>query len=197
MARKPPTRSPELAPGDLALIQAFVATRTLRPGPDELSTPGALSDWFATRGVLPQGTELGEADLRRALAVRAGFRALIETHNLGKLDVQAIENMDEAVRGARSQVRIERSGVPRVALGARNFDEALGTLTGLFLTAQREGLWVRLKDCLNGSCRAVFYDSSKNKTRKYCSKLCGDVVRARAFRKRPKNRRGKGRGGVW
>lgn len=46
----------------------------------------------------------------------------------------------------------------------------------------------RLKKCANPNCSHLFYDSSKNNTRSWCSmKSCGNLMKARAFYERKKN----------
>jgi predicted RNA-binding Zn ribbon-like protein len=43
----------------------------------------------------------------------------------------------------------------------------------------------RLKKCLNPNCSHLFYDTSKNKTRNWCSmQSCGNIMKARSFHKR-------------
>lgn len=43
----------------------------------------------------------------------------------------------------------------------------------------------RLKKCLNPNCSHLFYDSSKNNARNWCSmQSCGNIMKARSFYKR-------------
>lgn len=41
----------------------------------------------------------------------------------------------------------------------------------------------RLKLCGNPDCRWVFYDESKNRTRRWCADSCGNLIKVRRFRK--------------
>jgi predicted RNA-binding Zn ribbon-like protein len=46
----------------------------------------------------------------------------------------------------------------------------------------------RIKICDNCDCGWVFYDESKNKSRRWCdSKVCGNIMKVREFRARHKN----------
>ena len=76
-SRQPGGRRP--APGALEPVQAFINTHydlERDHGAELLSTPGALGDWLARRGLLTDPTRLGDLDLRRALNARASLREL-------------------------------------------------------------------------------------------------------------------------
>jgi predicted RNA-binding Zn ribbon-like protein len=45
--------------------------------------------------------------------------------------------------------------------------------------------WNRLKACRLDNCQWAFYDTSKNRSRTWCSmKVCGNRAKARAYRER-------------
>ena len=74
----PGNTSPEkTAPGPLELVQRFVNSADLESGEDELTSPGALRDWFAQRGLMGRHERVSAADLERAIDVREGVRALL------------------------------------------------------------------------------------------------------------------------
>lgn len=51
--------------------------------------------------------------------------------------------------------------------------------------AQASGEWVRLKACANPDCQWIYYDSSRNRSGRWCSmNECGEVMKARAYRRR-------------
>ncbi|WP_456787862.1 CGNR zinc finger domain-containing protein [Cellulomonas sp. P5_C5] len=51
--------------------------------------------------------------------------------------------------------------------------------------AHAAGEWPRLKACANPDCQWVYYDSSRNRSGRWCSmNECGDVMKARAYRRR-------------
>jgi len=61
-------------------------------------------------------------------------------------------------------------------------------VTGLLADVHRAhaaGEWTRLKACANPDCQWVYYDSSRNRSGRWCSmNECGDVMKARAYRQR-------------
>ena len=59
----------------------------------------------------------------------------------------------------------------------------------LLKRAIADGSWHRLKACPNEECTWVFYDASKNRSAKWCAMArCGDRMKARAYRRRRRDR---------
>nr|WP_230322832.1 CGNR zinc finger domain-containing protein [Cellulomonas hominis] len=51
--------------------------------------------------------------------------------------------------------------------------------------AVASGEWARLKACANPDCQWVYHDGSRNRSGRWCSMdECGDVMKARAYRRR-------------
>lgn len=44
----------------------------------------------------------------------------------------------------------------------------------------------RIKVCQNEDCRWVFYDESKNRNRRWCHNVCGNLMKVRRFREKQK-----------
>ncbi|WP_372700046.1 CGNR zinc finger domain-containing protein [Arthrobacter sp. JSM 101049] len=64
-------------------------------------------------------------------------------------------------------------------------DAAVAGLLARFAEAQNVGEWSRLKACGNPDCQWVFYDTSRNRSGRWCSmQECGGVMKARAYRRR-------------
>ena len=57
-------------------------------------------------------------------------------------------------------------------------------LAAIALDAMLAGTWVRVKTCADPGCRALYYDGSKNGSRRWCSMArCGSRAKMRAFRR--------------
>ena len=68
---------------------------------------------------------------------------------------------------------------------AGGVDGALGRLLAIVQGAIAEGTWGRLKVCRQHTCQWAFYDHSKNRSGSWCRmELCGNRVKARAYRSR-------------
>ncbi len=192
-ARVPPGEdriaAPIPAPGGLEAVQAFLSTVGAKvDDKDELRTPRDLADLLSRQGLLPAGTQLSGADLERARQVRRGLRTLAWGNTGGTVNDEAVIGLDQAAAGARAQVRFDRDGKSRLEPVSRDFDDALGTLLGYVHEARCLGKWKSFKLCVNQECRKPFFDFTKNRTGKWCTRRCGERVRARNFRQTEKGR---------
>ncbi len=181
---------PSPAPAELRLIQDLINTRD-PAGKEQLSDPGVLADWLASQGLVAVGLELSAADHQRVLAFREGLRGLLAA-GVG-VDLATLERINRAATGARVQVRFGPGGVPRIDASAAGLDDAFGRWLGVLFNAHIEGLLIRLKICPNPACRTLFFDHSRSHARRWCTKRCGDALRARAYRRTGRYRRIKGR----
>lgn len=179
--RKARIAGPKPAPGPLEIVQAFVNTKDLKHKTDELSNPWELSQWLASRQLLPEATHLTKIDRRRALDVREGLRALLAAHAGLKLDAGAVARLAEAVRGARLEISVEADGTIRLDPASAGLTDAFSVLLARISESQLLGTWPRLKVCANRECRAAFYDTRD--VGKWCCRLCGDLMRSRAYRR--------------
>jgi predicted RNA-binding Zn ribbon-like protein len=182
----PGDTSPEkTAPGQLSLLQRFVNSVDLETGEDELTSPGALRDWMAERGLMDAGDRATAADLKRALDVREGVRALLLENAGLPLDVARVERLDAAVARAGLRMRFQAGAEPALEPDARAVDGALGRLMAIVAAAVEDGTWPRLKACHRDPCFWAFYDHSKNRSGRWCKmEACGNIEKARAFRER-------------
>jgi predicted RNA-binding Zn ribbon-like protein len=182
---QPGDRTP--APGDLALVQAFVNTRWDLDNEleEQLKTPSDLARWLAGRRLIAPRTKLSASDLDRALAVREGLRALLFVNNGAKPDAYAAERLKRALAPVELGVRFDAGGTPELAPTGRGLDAAFGGLAKLIAVAQIEGTWRRLKACPGAHCGWAFYDHSRNQSGSWCSmSTCGSRSKAREYRRR-------------
>jgi len=137
-----------------------------------------------------------------------GLRALLNTddrfHGVDRLaDAPAlVRELRDAVRAyavSRERARIDElaSAHPvRVtfvgddpALISTVPDDVVGPVLVAVLEATRTGEWARLKACANPDCQWIYYDTSRNRSGRWCSMgECGDVMKARAYRERARSR---------
>jgi predicted RNA-binding Zn ribbon-like protein len=182
----PGASAPEkTAPGSLELVQRFVNSVDLESGEDELGGPDELRAWLAERELIAPGDKVTAADLRRALDVREGLRALLMANNGGAADGECVERLDRAAARAGVRVRFEPGAEPRLAPEARGVDGAIGRLMAIVAGSVEQGTWRRLKACSRDVCHWAFFDHSKNRSGRWCQmEVCGNIEKARAFRER-------------
>ncbi len=67
---------------------------------------------------------------------------------------------------------------------AGRLDALLGDIAHAFGEALADGEPSRVKICGNADCLWVFYDRSRNRSRKWCEATCGNLMKVRRFRSR-------------
>ena len=179
------------APGELRLVQRFVNSVDLESGDDELTDPAALVAWLAERDLVEEGAAAGPADLRRAVEVREGLRALLLRNNGLDFDRERVERLERAASRARLRLSFGSGGEPGLAPDAGGVDGALARLLAIVAAAAESGSWERLKACPREECEWAFFDHSKNRSGRWCKmETCGNIEKARAFRERRSLRTG-------
>jgi predicted RNA-binding Zn ribbon-like protein len=173
----------------LELVEHFVNSLHMhesRDDEEQLGSPEALGAWLSERRLIAAGEEVTEGDLRRAIDVREGLRALALANNGVELDVAAVERLDRAASRAGLRVQATAHG-PRLEPDAGGVDGALAALLAAVATAVADGSWPRFKACPRDCCEWAFYDNSKNRSARWCDMgSCGNIEKARAYRERQK-----------
>jgi len=174
------------APGELALVQAFVNTRDVGQATDELSGPAALSGWLAGAGLLPGPAPLaGEADLALAVGIREALRAVLRAHAGHGLADAAASELDAAAAGLATRLEAGPDGRIRVIAAGAGIGPALARLLLIAAEAGTAGTWPRLKACSADDCQWAFYDRSPTRNGCWCSmQICGSRAKSRAYRRR-------------
>jgi predicted RNA-binding Zn ribbon-like protein len=175
------------APGELALVQAFVNSRwdLDHELQDRFGDPQGLGRWLVEHGLLESGARLGGADLGRARDVREGLRQLLFANNGHAADQEAVARLNAALRHASVSVRLRVRDRPEFVARRGGLDAALAAIALIVAAAQIEGSWSRLKACPGRDCGWVFYDRSRNQSSSWCSmSVCGQREKAREYRKR-------------
>jgi predicted RNA-binding Zn ribbon-like protein len=179
------TTPEKTAPEPLRLVQRFVNSVDLESGEDELTGPEELSAWLAERELIERDQPVTAADLRRALDVREGLRALLMANNGMAADEDRVVRLDQAAARAGVRVAFRPGARPELAATAAGVDGAIARLLAIVAGAAEQGDWDRLKACPRDVCHWAFYDHSKNRSGRWCQMdVCGNIEKARAFRER-------------
>jgi predicted RNA-binding Zn ribbon-like protein len=175
--------SADSRPAAIRLICDFVNTNDAEGEQDELRDPIDLSRWLVERSLAAPDEAFTKADLNRARDAREALRALLIANNGGSLDADAISSLNLTARSARVLVRFDDDGAAHLEPDSPGIDGALGKILGAVHASMADGTWPRLKACAKHSCRWAFYDTSKNRSRTWCSmKVCGNRVKATRYR---------------
>lgn len=173
------------APGDLRIVQAFLNTRDLATGTEELQDRRALGEWLTRWQLIPASTQIGMSEFQQAFVIREDLRAIVQGNCGAAVDREAVKRIDRAVADATLRIRFVGAGATRFEPAATGFDGALARLSLIVTEARNRGGWRRLKICANDACRRVFYDYGNNRKGKWCYKrVCGDPLYSRTYRRR-------------
>ncbi|MGH8867442.1 MAG: CGNR zinc finger domain-containing protein [Actinomycetes bacterium] len=181
---------PVEASPDAVLVEDFANTRDLRTfiprnhpardgTADEIASPEALRRWLSSRGLLPEGVRLDEADHARVAALRAALRSALDRGRPGQ--ASASRPLD----GVPLRVDLAAPGGPRLTVPGTGVDHAIGAICAAALRMSLTGEWWRLRVCAADDCHWVFYDKSKPGRGRYCAPdSCGNRVKTREYRRR-------------
>lgn len=176
------------APGDLELLRSFVNTVELESGVDQLDTAERLRDWLVEHSLLVADTSIDDQAHDEALEFREAIRALALANGAGELDPHAIDTLNRAGQGARLTVSMKPDGHARLDAAGDGLQQAFGRLLAIVYTAMVDGTFWRLKSCANDACHWLYYDQSKNRSKRWCDmQSCGNVINARAYRQRQRD----------
>jgi predicted RNA-binding Zn ribbon-like protein len=170
---------------DIELITGFTNTVNLEDGPEELTTPAALRDWLAGQGLLTARARVRGDDLTRAIALREAIRALVAGNNACGEEPDAATVLDDTAVRAGVRLRFDCCGDVRAEATAEGVDGALGRIVAAVHATMADGSWSRLKACARDECRRVYFDASRNRSKRWCSMgVCGNREKGEAFRRR-------------
>ncbi|MGW0227650.1 CGNR zinc finger domain-containing protein [Actinopolymorpha singaporensis] len=174
-------------PPPVELLPAFVNTYDVDLAePEQLPDPAALTAWLRSQGLIADGTPpAADDDVALAHELRAGLRQAMRQHHDGDLTT-VVPELERAA--ARLPLRVIFTGTaPSLAPAGTGVTAALAALVAAVATAEAEGSWQRLKLCAAEDCEWAFLDSSKNRSRHWCSMgSCGNRQKTRAYRARLK-----------
>lgn len=171
-----------------ALAAAVVNTHpeVFVSGGTRVEDEAGLQGFLARHGIEP-GRPVGPADLQRFRGLRDRLHAVFfaadeastaEQLNAALAEADALPQVIPA-EGTWQISFSSREGDPMKDLAAR---ATLG-LAALFAETGRS----RFGNCSAGDCRDVFIDTSRNRSRRYCSDSCSSRTNVAAFRARKRS----------
>ena len=147
------------------MLVDFLNTVDPESGAEELRDDRALARWLRTHGLPTRG-----ADAREARAVRDALRSAAD----------GAPSQTDVLHDVPLHVRINGDGD-----AALDSNHPLGPILAVVVRLGHEGEWTRIKLCDMHSCREAFYDTSRNRSGRWCDmRVCGNRAKTRAFRER-------------
>jgi CGNR zinc finger/Putative stress-induced transcription regulator len=160
----------------------FVNTNELQESQDRLRSPEQTRAWLLAQGF--EVGELGRDDWAGLLAFREGIRAAAAANNGYDLDPDVVT----ALRGSidRLGFTVRATADTRLEVAATtSAGRALAPLVHALMAAQADGTWARVKARARDSCRWLFYDTTRNHSRTWCTDTtCGSREKAKRYYRR-------------
>lgn len=172
------------AQAEADLLVAFVNTREIEEGTDEIGDPERLRDWVEeqTGEYLPAPDEEAHA---RVISVREALRALLRANNGGEAGERELAPLREAAERSRYRTTFDTDGALTLAPARADLSGFEARLLLAIERLQSQGAWPRLKACTDEGCQWAFYDTTRNRSRTWCSmEECGNKEKTRRYRAR-------------
>jgi predicted RNA-binding Zn ribbon-like protein len=164
----------------LWLVESFLNSIDVETGADDLGSMESFRRWLRDHQQVPAAEVATGAELALARDLRTELRA--ELSGDGRPD-----RIDALTAGIPLAARCDPDGTVRLAPAAPGVPGMLGEMLAAIVRAEHEGIWARLKICSSDDCAVVYYDRSKNGSRRWCSMdVCGNRSKTRAYRERHK-----------
>lgn len=166
------------------LLVAFINTRDLEEETDSIVDPEGLRGWIEeqTGEYLP---EIDSGDASRVLALRESLRALLRANNGGEADEKQLAPLREAAERSRYRPAFSPAGELTIEPARADLSGFEARLLLAIERLQSHGAWPRLKACPDETCQWAFYDSTRNRSRTWCSmEECGNREKTRRYRTR-------------
>ncbi|WNZ06266.1 CGNR zinc finger domain-containing protein [Streptomyces sp. 11x1] len=169
------------------LVEAFTNTVDLESGDDDVATTDALARWLTGRRLAEPSLRLTADDHRGFLDLRAGIREALDTDD--PVAPHRLAVADAALSQVPLLVRLSDPRAPLVpAPGGPPARTALARLAAAWAEVVFTGEVHRLKRCAEHTCGWVFWDSSKNHSRRWCSmRVCGNRTKSRRYAARQRD----------
>jgi predicted RNA-binding Zn ribbon-like protein len=180
--RQPGDRA--VAPGGLALVQAFVNSVNVEFGPDEFASVEGLNRWLARNGFAPPATAPDDLDLARTITLREALRGLLRENNGAPTDERARRALEQVARECPLVVGFDGGGPDPVLRPTRpELPGVWAAVLAATVEARLDGTWQRLKSCNEHRCEWAFYDRSRNRGSRWCSMaVCGTRAKMATYR---------------
>ncbi|WP_019912977.1 CGNR zinc finger domain-containing protein [Paenibacillus sp. HW567] len=158
---------------------------------DKLEEPDWLADWLKQRSLPaalpPEPAELEQLQQLRGL-LWAEVQKLVQGHAPDKTVLEQL-NVYMSQGPVIRQIVWNGEGKAELSLLPQRSDwgQVMAEITSSFAAAVLEKETSRFRICENPDCLWVYYDDTRNRSKRYCDdKLCGNLMKVRRFRARKK-----------
>ena len=158
---------------------------------DRLDDPAWLASFLSRWGF--DGAGAPGKDVRASLkSLRALLRRIVEAVSKGAQpsagDLQQFNRVLSSAPAVRQLVSTASGFSLESAPVEKGWDWVRAEIAWGLAETLAQGDPSRFKICQNPDCLWVFYDESKNRSRRWCEDTCGNLLKVRRFRERHRER---------
>jgi predicted RNA-binding Zn ribbon-like protein len=169
---------------EVGLLVDFVNTYDLEEGTDSIAGSEQLGAWIAGKTGELIGT-VEEEGISRVLALRESLRSLLRANNGEAIGERELDPLREAAERSRYRTTFSSEGQLDLAPARSDLSGFEARLLLAIERLQSQGAWPRLKACTDDGCQWAFYDTTRNRSRTWCSmEECGNREKTRRYRER-------------
>lgn len=191
IAKTGPAGKNTTPPAEADLLCAFVNTLDVdvdADPPEALPDAAALTGWLRERDLLNADDRADRGDHGVAITLRSGLRTAMMLHQAGE-HTSPVAELDAVATALPVQIVFDGTR-PRLVPASSGARGGLTRLLVAIAEAQANDTWGRLKLCAADGCLLAFYDSSKNRSRHWCSMgVCGNRQKTRSYRVRQQGKK--------
>ncbi|MGH2895361.1 MAG: CGNR zinc finger domain-containing protein [Solirubrobacteraceae bacterium] len=172
-------------PHNLQLVIDFVNTLDVEVGVDRTDTPAHLTEWLDDHGLrAPHAPGLEIHEFEQGIELRESLRTVLMTHSRREdARGQAARHLEAVAERGQLSVCFAENGSIDIAPRAHGYDGVLARLLVPITHAAMDGTWARTKACVADDCQWAFYDSSRNRSGRWCDMaVCGNREKVRTYR---------------
>lgn len=168
---------------EIDLLVDFVNTHDVEEDTDSIADPAQLAEWIAER-TGEHLHALDAADVQRVHGLRESLRGLMLANNGGE-GAGDLEPIREAAERSRFRLAFDPEGGLALAPARADLSGFEASLLLALEHLQCHDAWPRLKACTDETCHWAFYDSTRNRSRTWCSMdVCGNRQKTKRYRER-------------
>lgn len=170
-------------PAPLWLLESFLNSVDAESGRDDLDELSRFRAWLGAHHRADAARTATEEERRMARRLRDELRAELLSHH--DRAVRDRSGLNELAARLGLAARFGPDGEVSLAASGSGVTGVLGEVLASVVRAAVDGTWRRLKICSSDTCRYVYFDRSKNASRRWCSMdVCGNRSKTRAYRQR-------------
>jgi predicted RNA-binding Zn ribbon-like protein len=169
---------------EIDLLVDFVNSRDVEEDTDAIAGPAQLAEWIAEH-TGERLSDLQADDVQRLQSLRESIRALMHANNGGRVGEADLGPLREAAERGRFRLAFESGGGLALTPARADLSGFESSLLLALEHLQCHQVWSRLKVCTDDGCQWAFYDTTRNRSRTWCSMdVCGNREKTKRYRRR-------------